>query len=182
MKVKNIVLNSILLIVYCMCCFSIYTNKTVDNKKIKVKSSTIISTGKKTNNEILATLYIPKININRNIYPIKSPKNNVDENIMILKESTLPDTEDSTVFLAAHSGNGLVAYFNDLKELEPNDKVYFIYKQKTYIYKVTKIHEIKKNGFLTGNYNKDKELILTTCSNNKNKQLIVNTILEKKED
>ena len=81
-----------------MCCFSIYTNKTVDNKKIKVKSSTIISTGKKTNNEILATLYIPKININRNIYPIKSPKNNVDENIMILKESTLPDTEDSTVF------------------------------------------------------------------------------------
>lgn len=113
-----------------MCCFSIYTNKTVDNKKIKVKSSTIISTGKKTNNEILATLYIPKININRNIYPIKSPKNNVDENIKILKESTLPDTEDSTVFLAAHSGNGLVAYFNDLKELEPNDKVYFIYKQK----------------------------------------------------
>ena len=44
------------------------------------------------------------------------------------------------------------------------------------------VHEIKKNGFLTGNYNKGKELILTTCSNNKNKQLIVNTILEKKED
>ena len=65
MKVKNIVLNSILLIVYCMCCFSIYTNKTVDNKKIKVKSSTIISTGKKTNNEILATLYIPKINTHK---------------------------------------------------------------------------------------------------------------------
>lgn len=43
-----------------MCCFSIYTNKTVDNEKIKIKSSTIIATGKKTNNEILATLYIPK--------------------------------------------------------------------------------------------------------------------------
>ena len=64
-----------------MCCFSIYTNKTVDNEKIKIKSSTIISTGKKTNNEILATLYIPKINVNRNIYPIKSPKYNDFERI-----------------------------------------------------------------------------------------------------
>ena len=63
-----------------MCCFSIYTNKTVDNKKIKVKSSTIISTGKKTNNEILATLYIPKININRKknriIHPVFFSINN----------------------------------------------------------------------------------------------------------
>lgn len=116
-----------------MCCFSIYTNKTVDNEKIKIKSSTIISTGKKTNNEILATLYIPKINVNRNIYPIKSPKNNVDENIMILKESTLPDTEGSTIFLAAHSGNGLVAYFNDLKELDPMIR-YILYINKKHIF------------------------------------------------
>ena len=111
------------------------------------------------------------------IYPLSNPKNNVDQNISILKGSILPDKDNSIVFIAAHSGVGKIAYFNNLDKLNKGDKVSFFYKNKEYKYIVSTIYEEKKDGYIHVSKGKDKQLVLTTCSKNKGKQLVVNCIL-----
>ena len=129
------------------------------------------------NNEIIGKLIIEKININKELYNINNINNNVEKNITILKESIMPDKNNSIVFIAAHSGTGEIAYFNELDKLEINDEIILIYNNKKYKYIVKEIWEEKKNGYINVNKEKEKQLILTTCSPNKDKyQLIINCI------
>ena len=124
--------------------------------------------------DYLAILKIPKLNINRPIYSIQDKRNNVEQNIEILKESILPDHNNSLILLAAHSGYGYNAFFDPLDQLTINDVIIFIYNNQELKYYVTNIEEQEKNGTISINKEATDRLILTTCSkNNKTKQLII---------
>ncbi len=130
----------------------------------------------------IAKIIIQKIGLDGDIYNINSKENDVDKNITILKDSILPNNENSIIFLAAHSGYGKIAYFNDLDKLNVNDVIIFQYNNNNYYYMIDKIFEEEKDGDIEINKTSDKQLVLTTCSrNNKNKQLIINSNLIKKE-
>ena len=130
------------------------------------------------NNDLLATISISKINLyDKPIYKPHSSKNNIEKNITILKESIMPEQEESIIFLMAHSGIGSTAYFKNLHKLEINDKIDLNYNKTIYTYKIIKIYEVEKNGYLEIKKKNTKELILTTCSNEETKQLIIESIL-----
>ena len=65
----------------------------------------------------IATLHIDKINLTKDIYDINSTHNNVEENVTILND------DKDLIVLAAHSGPGSIAYFDDLDKLVIDDKV-----------------------------------------------------------
>lgn len=125
----------------------------------------------------IGTLIIKKINLKEDLYKIDSSKNNIEEHVTILKESISPNQDNSTFLLAAHSGNGKTAYFEDLDELQTNDKIELIYENKKYDYYVKDTFEEKKDGYININKEASKQLVLTTCSPNRDGyQLIVNCI------
>lgn len=130
-----------------------------------------------TNNKVINRLIIEKININERLYDINSKENTIEKHISYLKGTIMPDKENSIVILAAHSGTGKIAYFQELDKLQEDDIVILIYNNKKYKYIVKDIWEQKKNGYININKEKEKQLVLTTCSPNKNNyQLIVNCI------
>ena len=125
----------------------------------------------------IASIKIKKIQLNQPLYKIDSPNNTIEKNVTILKESILPEKENSIIFLAAHSGTGKIAYFEKLNLLQVNDEIIFTYKNKKYKYQIIEIWEEKKTGYININKTKEKQLVLTTCSpTNKNNQLIINSI------
>ena len=150
--------------------FSITTIKISDEPII---TNTLITSQKQEIGKII----IEKINLQKNLYDINNPQNSVEKNVTILKESTPPTKKNSIMILAAHSGTGKIAYFNSLNKLELNDSIILIYKNKKYTYIVKNIWEEPKTGYINFNKEKDKQLILTTCSptNSKN-QLVINCI------
>jgi len=62
-------------------------------------------------NNVHHYLKIPKINMELEFFEFGHKLNNVDQNIEILKGSTLPD-KTGTLVIAGHSGIGSKAYFN----------------------------------------------------------------------
>ena len=75
-------------------------------------SNKIITTPiKESNSEIIGNIIIEKIDLNMPLYNVKSPNNNIEKNIEILKESILPPNKNSIIFLAAHSGTSNISYF-----------------------------------------------------------------------
>ena len=81
------------------------------------------------------------------------------------------------MILAAHSGTGDIAFFQELDKIELYDEIYLQYNKNEYIYEVIEIWEEKKNGYIHINKEPTKQLILTTCSPNKEGyQLVINSI------
>ena len=85
----------------------------------------------------------------------------------------MPDNNSSIIFLLAHSGIGEKAYFKNIHKLEIEDTIDLMYNKKNYTYKIKKIYEDTKDGYLKITKEYQKELILTTCSQNKDKLLII---------
>jgi sortase A len=138
----------------------------------------IINTNK-TNNKEIGTIIIPKINLEKPLYSINSKENTIEKNVTILKESIMPNQSNSILFIAAHSGTGKIAYFEELDQLTINDQIIIIYNKKKYLYIVKEIWEEKKNGYINVNKELQKQLVLTTCSpTKKNTQLIINCTLK----
>ena len=118
------------------------------------------------------TIIINKINLKEELFPIGSDENTIERHVSILKESN-----ENLMIIAAHSGIGPIAYFQELDKLELNDEIILIIENKKTIYKVKEIWEEKKNGYINFNKEKSKQLILTTCSPNKEGyQLVINCI------
>ena len=140
------------------------------------KSSEINQIEKK-DKEKIGELIINKINLKQDLYKIESKKNNIEENVTIMKESNYPDIANGILILAAHSGTGKIAYFEELDNLELKDNIIIKYNNRKYIYQITKIWEQEKNGYIKIKKENKKQLILTTCSpKKKNTQLIINCI------
>ena len=122
----------------------------------------------------IAVVEIPKIKLVRGLVDKNDFLNNVDYNIQILKESTMPNVEFSNLYLAAHSGSSSVSYFKYLDRLIYNDAVYIYYQNIKYIYKVVKLYEIDKNGYAEiQRRGGTKHLILVTCIDGTEKQLVI---------
>ena len=118
------------------------------------------------------TIIINKINLKEELFPIGSEENTIERHVSRLKES-----KEDLMIIAAHSGIGPIAYFQELDKLELNDEIILIIENKKTIYKVKEIWEEKKNGYINFNKEKTKQLILTTCSPNKEGyQLVINCI------
>ncbi len=129
--------------------------------------------------DIVGTLTIPKISLEQELYPIGHEENTIEKHVSILKESTSPKEENSIMILAAHSGTGEIAFFEELDQLKIGDSLFLTYQEENYEYVVIEIWEEEKNGFIHLNQRKEKQLILTTCHPKKEKkQLIVNGILK----
>ena len=126
----------------------------------------------KTDNQY-GLLIINKINLKEELFPINSNENTIERHVSILKPSVYPNL----MIIAAHSGIGPIAYFQELDKLELNDEIILIIKNKKRIYKVKDIWEEKKNGYININKESNNQLILTTCSPHKDDyQLVINCI------
>lgn len=136
----------------------------------------IIETKTEEYNDSFNTYYgyltIPKISMKLGFYQIGSDLNTVSKNIELIETGI-----NNTYLLAAHSGSGYLAYFNDLRYLSINDDIYLEFKEYTNHYRVTNIRREKKDGNI-GISNKENQLILTTCDQVvKGYQLIIESIL-----
>lgn len=146
----------------------------MDKKIISVTNNTKISIPIKVVNEKpIGNIIIKKLDINKPLYKIDSPQNNVDKNITILKESNYP----YILYIAAHSGTGDNAYFNSLDKLEINDEINIEYYNDKKIYLVEDINIQNKNGYINIRKKESNHLILTTCyPYDDNYQLVVSCI------
>ncbi len=163
-KILHIIIIITFFLFFSFSTIKISNNQNFNNLKVKKK-------------EEIGQLIIKKIALKSNLYEISNPKNNIEKNVTILKESIPPTNKKSIMILAAHSGTGKIAYFESLNKLEINDYIILIYKNKKYTYVVKDIWEENKTGYINFNKEQQKQLILTTCSpTNKTKQLIINCI------
>lgn len=149
----------------------------INDSKIKVNIVSIDNENTINNEEVnnyLGVISIPKINLEQGFYGIDNPMNNVDKNIELISNSNMPDVENGTLILAAHSGNDRVSYFNKLYKLNIDDEIEIIYNKSKYLYKLIDIYEVEKTGSITlHNINNITSLVLVTCSNfNDNLQVV----------
>ena len=80
---------------------------------------------------------------------------------------------NNTYILAAHSGSGRLAYFNDLRYLDVDDDIYLMFHNEEKHYKVTNVRKVIKNGKISIK-NEENQIILTTCDQiKKGYQLII---------
>ena len=133
--------------------------------------------------EVFANVRIPKININKNLYPIDSKKNTVDKNIQIIKESDMPDVVNGNLVLAGHNGASYVSFFRNLDKLNINDKIYIYYGGYKYQYSLSKIYDTPKDGNIEVHRDNNKTTItLITCKkNSKDTQVVYIGYLDSKE-
>ena len=115
-------------------------------------------------------LNIPKIGFSKGFFAQESSQNDVEKNIYIVKGSAYPDVERGNFIIAAHSGTGWKAFFNDLYKLEKEDQVVVDYNGKKYTYSIKKIYKQEKTGTIAiyRDYSKTT-LTLVTCTNNDSK-------------
>lgn len=169
--IKKLPIILLILFGYTLICKQIYRN----NQPQKTIKQPVIEREK--DSEIIGTLIIPKIKLEQDLYQKSSSHNNIEEHVTILQESKMPTEQNSIIFLAAHSGRGSKAYFNQLNHLTINDLIILTYNKQNITYIVKNIWEENKNGYIHINKEPKPQLILTTCSpTNKNKQLIINSI------
>ena len=115
-----------------------------------------------------AILEIPKIDLKKELFPIDSKDNQVNKNLMILKESTFPNNASSQVIIAGHSGTASNAYFKDLYKLNIEDQINLYYDDYMYSYVIKKIEKQPKTGSLSLDISNQNMLILITCTKNNN--------------
>lgn len=124
-------------------------------------------------NNYYGYLIIPSLNMTYGFYDIHNDLNNVDKNVTLINSNI-----ENTYVLAAHSGSGNLAYFNDLKYLKKYDELYLKFKDKILKYEIINIKSEKKNGKIKIK-NKENQLILTTCDQiKKGNQLIIEANLK----
>ncbi len=117
-------------------------------------------------NEYIGYLIIPKINLTKGFVDRRSSENDVEKNIYIVDGATYPDVEKGNFIIAAHSGPGWQAFFNDLYQLTTGDQIYVTYKGKKYTYQLTNIYKQEKTGKIAIYRNYEKStLTLITCTN-----------------
>ena len=117
-------------------------------------------------NQYIGTLIIDKINLNKGFYPKESELNNVDKNLLLVKEANYPNEAKGNLIIASHSGDAWNSFFNDLYKLSVGDTAKVIYNNKTYTYKFVNIYKAPKVGNISIYRNKNRTtLTLVTCTN-----------------
>lgn len=120
-----------------------------------------------SNPNYFAYLQIEKINLTQGLVPLNSKNNNVNKNIQTIYPSDYPDVVNGNLILAAHSGTSSIAYFKKLYLLNTNDQVNVIYNNEKYVYNITNIYTVPKNGEVAIYRDMNKTtLTLITCTKN----------------
>ena len=120
--------------------------------------------------QYIGTLIIDKIGLNRGFYPKESELNDVDKNLLLVKEASLPNVKKGNLIIAGHSGTAWNSFFNDLYKLSVGDIAKVKYNNKTYVYKFVNIYKAPKVGNISIYRNKERTtLTLVTCTNNDSK-------------
>lgn len=118
-------------------------------------------------NDYIGYLEIPKINLNKGFLNVKSEENDVEKNLYVVPGSNYPNKKNGNLIIAAHSGTGWKAFFNDLYKLEKSDVAYVRYKGMKYTYEVVNIYTHPKTGSVKIERDYEKStLTLITCTNN----------------
>lgn len=118
-------------------------------------------------NQYVGYLEIPKINFNKGFYPKESEQNNVDKNLLLVKEANYPDVAKGNLIIAGHSGTAWNSFFNNLYKLSVGDTAKVKFQGKTYTYKFVNIYKASKTGTISIYRNsKRTTLTLVTCTNN----------------
>ncbi len=126
-----------------------------------------------THNSFYMQLEIPKLALNQKIYALDSNLNQIKYNVTLLPASTLPNVENSEIFLAAHAGSSKISYFQNLNLLIEGDVVYLIYDGYKYTYQVKEIKITSKTNYVSIQAKKgSKTLTLISCLG-KEKRVIV---------
>lgn len=122
----------------------------------------------------IAVLEIPSISLSQGLVDINNVYNDINHNVEILKESSMPNKKNSNLILSGHSGNTNMSYFKDLFKMNKEDFIYVYYQNKKYIYKYSHYYEVNKTGSINIIRDLNKTTItLITCKNNSNdKQLV----------
>lgn len=140
--------------------------KTTEEENIITDSNN--DTSKKYDvNQYVGYLEIPKINFNKGFYPKESEQNDVDKNLLLVKEASYPDVAQGNLIIAGHSGTAWNSFFNDLYKLSVGDTAKVKFQGKTYTYKFVNIYKASKTGTISIYRNsKRTTLTLVTCTNN----------------
>lgn len=176
MKLKKKIKIFILILVNFYLIYNLYNYINLLHEKRQVQNyfnSNIKTITKQNQNNYLGVLEIPKIKLQKGFYDINNKNNKVNKNIEVLKNSIMPNEDNSVLAIASHSGNGKKAYFKNLHKLKVGDLINLYYQDESYNYIVRDIYEEEKNGQISFNKEYGKVIVLTTCSYHKNKQLIV---------
>lgn len=123
-----------------------------------INSSEIIkSSNSKLDSDYYGYISIPSIEMNLGFYNYDNPLNNVSKNVQLINTGV-----NNTYLLAAHSGIGNIAYFNDLSKLQLKDNIYLCIDGTNYTYEVVNIRRIPKTGKINIS-SEENMLYLTTC-------------------
>jgi len=149
-----------------------YQKEFQENKNIIDKIT--ITTNYKEDNPYNSILSIPMISLKKGLYDINDNKNNIEENIMIHKNSIMPDNNNSNLILVAHSGTGEKAFFKDIYKLNSDSLIEYYYNNTKYIYKIDNYYKVNKTGKveIKRDINKKTITLITCDQSNKSKQLI----------
>lgn len=139
--------------------------KIIEEKKEEDNQNT--NTNTYINTDYFGYIEIPKINLTQGLVKLDSKRNNVNKNIQTIYPSDYPDVVNGNLILAAHSGSSSISYFKKLYLLNNNDQVNVIYNNEKYIYNITNIYTVPKNGKVAVYRDADKTtLTLITCTKN----------------
>lgn len=145
----------------------------INNMSIKEEAKLEEQINIQVEDNYIAVIEIPSIDLRKGIYSKNSIENNIEKNVTILKESDMPDTQNGNVVLASHSGPSKIAYFNELSKLKINDIAYIYYNGSRFSYKLINIYEVDKTGTVDIVRNTQKNtLTLITCKGKEKKQLV----------
>ena len=134
----------------------------------------IINVSDEVSNDYYGYLIIPSINMNLGFYYYDDERNNVNQNVTLIKSNI-----ENTFILAAHSGHGYLAYFNDLRYLKVDDEIILKFDTQENHYIIKRIRNEIKDGSINI-LNEKNQVILTTCNQvKKGYQLIIEASLVK---
>lgn len=134
------------------------------NKQDNTSKKTIIS----NKDKYIGILEIPSISLKRGLVSINSYYNNVNYNIEIIKNSTMPNVEKGNLILAGHSGASYISFFKNLHKLNIGTKIYIYYQNFKYEYILDNIYDTPKDGEIEIERDNNKTTItLITCNKNK---------------
>lgn len=120
-----------------------------------------------SDNQYIGYLEIPKINFNKGFYKKESSLNDVDKNLLLVKEANYPNVSKGNLIIAGHSGTAWNSFFNDLYKLSVGDIAKVKFNNKTYTYKLVNIYKAAKTGTISIYRNVNRTtLTLVTCTNN----------------
>lgn len=180
LKVIRFLIISMVIYIYVFCLGNVSSYQKIDNKnKISHNSYELEKTNvntsifKEKKEDVFASVRIPKINLNRNLYSIDSKENTVDKNIQIIKESNMPDEVNGNFILAAHSGLSSIAFFHNLYKLENGDEVFINYLNKDYKYIISDKYDVLKTGKVSIKRDKNRSTITMITCVGKDRQLVV---------